>query len=490
MRLVGVLLSALCSLSPLRAPDVLHQEKTVIIERMEREDYTKARTIVEAAAGLLATDPADAVQKLSDVIANPKVARGLECRLKMKNASGGYDDPVDFFPFQARGQAYRALAKKEKSRAVELLGKAIDDLKKSFEEKRVASSEALLADALKELETAKREAQPKPPVEDPFKKLEAAVQEHLDARRYRSARDLVIGASGVSEAQKRTLIQLAETESAKLIARYLLDFRRELKTRDDLLRLSDADRTTVFLVPAGEELITASPALQWARKHRDLLFSIGRTSGATVLQAAKEATGLDERPDAEGPNPWFVPMAQLAADCLASEIRPLVRDAASAPKAKREELAAQARARFESWKAFVAGLDPAFRARHPKLDASTRALEGLLADLPVELTELARIDLDACFGPEADSKLGEILKTLSSLEARPGVLASESRRQLALLQATASALRELAAGHTEDEAAETLRRDGLDRKLRSAGVTPESSRYGPRVTKVLDLLLR
>ncbi len=481
--MIGAMKSApLFLLALLLAP----QDKPVLVGRLERSSFLNFVAACREAREMTASDPQGAVDKLGAVISHKdcKPDRS-ECRVRIADTSGGYDDPVDFYPWQLRGLAYQSLAKKEPANAVKHLAAAVEDLKYSFETRKVAASEALLAEAKRLLEDAKRAAAPKPgPADDPLKKLNALVDEHLNRDRYKAARDEVQADTRVAENEKAELLRRIQELHSSYLSRELGAFLRDFRgSWTDLSELTEGERRSRFRLPPGEQLLNSTPALDWARKHRELLVGIDKAEPAKLLAAAFEAAAI-ESPGA--PNSWFQQSAYLAAGALQSSIKGCVDRAASAPRDERLKLSGLGARSAALWKDFAAKLDPKVREAHASdLDDWGGRIERLASSFPVDLADLDAIDLDSCFGPEADAKFDEIDRRLRELSKKSG-LSRESRQRLVTMHALAVALRSLAAGRSEDEALDALRKADLDRKLAEVGdFGPEAKRYGPRVERVL-----
>ena len=471
----------------------LQDTKTIL--KASKEPYLAALRDLREAQANIESDPRAAIDKLSAIISNRKITN-IECKLRVEESSMVFE-PYDFFPIQLRGRARIALAKTSPpENAKSLLDDAIADLEKSFKEKKVAASEAFLKTAKIELERVKIELEKGK--DDPFILLNNKVEKLLPDRRFKSAAAVVKGEDGktVPEDQRQKLIEKIDEECRTYIGRQMADFRNSLEKGLGSIRTMSREefsRDFANVLPREAEMTLSTPPLDWARKHLPAFKAIKDKEAkiADVLNAALESGPLDP-PDSTEPNPWFKAVESIAHGLVEENIGQAVEDSLNKPKARRAELQAKADELNATWKGFLEKLDAKFRARHENLQFHGDSLVALIQRFPVEIPELAAIDLDKVFTGDATEELRKISEALAEIEnkvdMKPSAYAVESKQALFTKIVTATALKLLMAGKSENEAANEV---GKYRpKLREVGgATPvEKSRYGPRVEKVFNLL--
>src|SRR6185503_5896794 len=104
-----------------------------------------------------------------------------------------------------------------------------------------------------------------------------------------------------------------------------------------------------------------------------------------------------------------------------------------------------------------------------------------------ELPELASINIDECFKEDPGPALDRVESTLRGLVSQlrsKGRIAIESRQTLFTMLITASALKRLILGDSEDDVVQDLVKYQGD--LRDSGGPIDPEKYGPRVRKVFD----
>lgn len=467
----------------------LLQDPVQTVFRTEKGDYVPAVNKCKEAEGLLEGDPSGAVERLDEVLANPKI-RKVECRIRIEERPAEYTQPYAFYPYQYRGRARLALGRKAEPEAAErLLSGAVDDLKKSLD-LGVRSSETYLATAREELRKAKAATAKavEPAREDPLAKFTPVWQDLLNAFRFKTARArLESDGKALAEAQRKTLADQADAECRKYLTRQMIAFRQnlmEIKSDEDLTAMTEQDFNVSFSLPPADELTVTVPSYDWAVAALPGLKAVraGKAPGASLLSAAAAAVPLEE----QGDDRWFKVCEGVAYQSLRASLQTEVDAARDAPRSARDARRAAADALLAPWKAFYDKLDARFREREKTVVTHDRDLARTLQGFPVDLPELEKIDLEACFGgasPEAELSKAE--EQLKALESRPAV-SLESRQKLYSFRVIAAAVRGLLEGKQEDEVARELA--ALGAKLREVGGPVDAARFGPRVAAVLEKL--
>src|SRR5688572_4387265 len=253
-----------------------------------------------------------------------------------------------------------------------------------------------------------------------------------------------IGDAHASQATEDTHRQCRVFLSDRLsrFRRYLGD----LKSQSELAAMKPDDFAAVFNLPSPEELLSTTPAYDWARAHYPNLedFRSRRPSGEGLLKAVAEASALP--PDEDGGSRWFDVLESLVFRAMSDTV---LADVAAMQEATRAQRLV-AKARLESlqtkWLALLKAVDEKHRLK-------VAEHEGLIfrpmEEMPKDLAELDAVDISACLSaaqPEAELRRAE--KTLKNLEGRPGIT-RESRQKLYSLVVTAVSLRTFLAGKEE-----------------------------------------
>lgn len=462
------------------------QDQTVF--RTEKGDYPQAVRDCQAAEGLIDSDPRGAVEKLDAIITNSKI-RKIECRIRIEERPAEYSPWSLFLPYQFRGRARLNLAKKaEREAAEKFLSGAVEDFQKSVDA-GVKASEDLLKAAKAELERV-RVADPAVPV-DPLTRFTPGFQQLLRSNKFKSARAYV-DAQGkdLTDAQRKAFADECGRRSGLYLGEQIDDFRRRLArltSPRDLLEMTETAFAGLFDLPAPDELVGTDPALDWARAHSKTFAEVrsGRAGAETLLPAAAAAASIVP----EGSNPWFAVVENLAFLGTQEAIRAAADQARDAAQADRDARRARAEGLLRPWTDLAGKFDPKFLDRHPAAKVHAADLARLMDDFPVDLPALDKIDLEACFADAAPlAKLKQQEEELRALEGGKAI-ARESRRKLYAAIVTAAALRLLVEGKSEAEAAQSLQAYGP--RLKGAGGAPaDAGKYGPRIEKVFQELLK
>jgi hypothetical protein len=447
-----------------------------------------------AAGELLESDPALAREKLDAIIANTKVAEKVERVLKIEEA-GGDVGKWEFFPYQYRGRAFMKLAQKESSSAVAHLTQAVKDLEFSFTTRKLGSSRPYLDEARAALVKAKPADAPpvKPPPDpvkvDPLVKLRPEFDRLVGLKRFRSAVDyLDKEGKELKEEDRKALAADAEKRCRTYLGDQIEEFRQRLKriqTLNDLKEMTDRGFEALFDLPAPDELVAKDQAYEWARASQPAFKEVQarRANGWTLLDAAAAAVAAAP----EGANPWFDLAEALAYESLVDSVRAAVKGSLDAAKADRDKARGTADQLLKRYEAFRGKLDRKFADAHATVGAHASELARAAEGFPVDLAELDKVDLDACFGAAAPgAELVRIEEQLKALEQGGKPITKESRQRLYTALVTVSALRALLQGKSEDEAAQAA--GAWAAKLRSAGGPLDAARYGVRVEAVFKRL--
>ncbi|HEY3225810.1 MAG TPA: hypothetical protein VGK61_02300, partial [Planctomycetota bacterium] len=110
------------------------EERVQFIPRVSKDIYLNAVKELDQAVELIASEPREAVAKVTGILTNSRI-KYFECRLKIEKVVGETEERA-FFPYQVRGRARMAVAERSELQAREAaLVDAIADFKKSVEAK-------------------------------------------------------------------------------------------------------------------------------------------------------------------------------------------------------------------------------------------------------------------------------------------------------------------------------------------------------------------
>ena len=466
------------------------QDQTVF--RTEKGDYPVAIRDCQTAETLIDSDPRGAIEKLDAIINNPKI-RKIECRIRIEERPAEYSPWYLFLPYQFRGRARMNLARKSDRDAAErLFTGAADDFQKSAEA-GVKPSEDLRKAAQAEMEKLKASAAAPPdgaPPLDPLVRFTPGFQQLLRANRFKSARAFIESdGKDLTEAQRKSFADECDRRCRLYLAEQVEECRRRLvrlESLRDLTGMTDTALAALFYLPPPDELVTADPAWTWVREHVPVFREIraGKAGGEALIPAAAAAASIV--PD--GTNSWFVSVEELAFQGTRDALRAEIDPARDAPKAERDARRVQAMKILGRWQGFVEGLDKKFIERHPAVRDHASELGRMMGEFPVEIPELEQVDIETCFaGAEPLKSLKDLGERLRGMETGKTV-ARESRLKLYAAIVTAEALRLLVEGKSEDEAARDLEPFGA--KLKGLGGGVDAKKYGPRVQKIVEKLLK
>ena len=470
---------------------VAQQDMTAF--RTEKGVYLPAIKRCREAQALIDSDPFSAIEILDSIINNPKIKK-VECRLRVEERASEYTKYYLFMPYQYRGRARMNRAAKSQGEAARRhLEPAIADFERSVRA-GVTSSAGYLKTARARLAKLRVGTTPPPTVRpDPLIAFRPRWQELILQKKFKSAVDyLRISGKELTAAQRATLDEEAKSECRRLVSRALLDFRRSLaslRSEEELTNLTDRDFRDAFALPDGAELVVTDAGLDWARAHVADLKAVQskKAPGHSLLKAAMAAAPLVKK----GVNPWVRPLLLVVFNSFKTVVSSKIDAARDAPKGERTRLRGEAEVILAdlrlSTKDLAALVDKDFPARHG-MNSKIKELNELLGNFPVDLAELAQIDITACFSaPSPVAELDRVEKALRELAPRQGVTL-ESRRTLHTRIVLVGALRGLLQGKTEKEVAADLEADAA--KLKGVGGPENTATYGPRVSKVFEILFQ
>lgn len=478
MNVIALLLLAL-------APQDL---KTVV--RQEKNEYNAAVAKCREAEAMIESDPSAAVERFTEIIALPRI-RLMECALRIEQRPAEYSDPYNFLPYQYRGRARMNAARKASpENAQKLVALAIEDFAESVK-RNVAPSAELQKNAEAALAKLKADVtKPPDPVKaDPVAKFKEKWDPHMRAGRYKSAKGVIEKESeGLSEDEKKGFLQSTEQACRTQLINWASDFRFKFQQAmaNGLGQMTKEEFDLLFTLPAPDELIVTSAALDWARQYQPAFAKVQAQEAPahSLAAAAAAAAPLEEKIE----NPWFRSVEAPVFASIRNGISAEVQKAQDAVKADRDKARAAADALLKEWKGFTAKLDPKFAERHRFLADHDGQLTKLFDGFPMDLADLEKIDadLDAAFGAESpDSELAKIEQRLAGLESKSTT--RESRARLYTSRITVAALRGLFSGKTEEAVAGDLTTFG--QRLKDAGgAAGDVKKYGPRVEKVFAAL--
>jgi hypothetical protein len=478
------------------------QDRTV--QRTEKGDYYPAKKRCEEGEALIESDPKSAIEKFDEVLNNPRI-KFIECRLRIEERPSEYTSWYAFLPYQYRGRAKINLARKvDPDVALKLLTEAASDLQRSVKEgvvegnlkEGVASSDVHLKTAQAELAkvqekikaAAVKTTDPAPP-EAAIVKFRPAFKQILDDLRFKAARDFIDSdGKGLTDQERKRFRDDAESACRSYLDEQAIKLRRrmntDLRSLADLQSMSARELEAVLAVPKADDLLGTHPAIEWARRSLPSFEAVrAKKSPADVLLPVVVAAAAV---DAEGENPWFATAQTVAFQGLRESVQASVTRARDALLADRDKEKAAASGLVKKWTDVVASLDPKFREAHLEVAVNGKELSQLLLGFPVDLAEVDKANLDACFAADSpESAFAQLEQSLKGLESGKTV-SRESRRKLYHLLFTASALKALCEGKSEDAAAQEAGVYG--QRLSEAGGALDTKKFGPRMEAVYGRL--
>ena len=465
-------------------------QDTRTVVRTEKADYNAALAKYKEAEGMIDSDPAGAIERLSEILSNSKL-RVIECIIRIEQRPAEYSDPYPFLPYQSRGTARANQAKKLSGEAArKLLAAAIEDYGESVK-RNVASSADLLKAAQTRLAKL-NEDETRPPVPlkiDPVVKFREKWDPILRDGRYKTARALIDReGQDLTEEQRKGFAATVDQQCRDFLVKEVADFRPRFINAMNLgLDQKTADEFDLtFALPSPAELVVSHPAIDWARQFLPAFRDVQsqKAPASSLTAAALAAAPLEDRFE----NPWFKAVEGAVFLSLRGAISAEVDRARDAGREDRNKARAAADTDLGIWTGMTSKLDPKFVERHRFLADHERQLARLFDGFPMELADLEKIDpaLDAAFAAESpDAELSKLEETLVGLESRPN-LSRESRQRLYTARVTVVALRGLLGGKSEEAVAGDL--SVYRQKLRDAGGPGDVKKYGPRVEKVFAAL--
>lgn len=340
---------------------------------------------------------------------------------------------------------------------------------------------------------------PNPAVEDAQRnQKEAMVQytvrpgwkEMVDAKRFKSAiAYLDSKKEEMSESTYKSMCDETVSESRLYLANRMNRYRsqlNDLKSQKDLAALKVDEFAAAFQLPAPDELLSTTPAYDWARvQYGDLEdFRSRKPSGESMFKHVAAAVALPA--DDDGEQRWFDTMETLAFAAASDYVRAAAAQAMESPKAEREEHLARARAVRDRWTLAVVQAIPESSPHRKRVNEHDLRLGALLDAFPRDLPELDAIDISAALaGDSPETALRALEKQLKGFESRSG-LSKESKQKLYTMIVTVVSLRCFTQGKEEIDALGELK--GYGAKLEKVGGPTDPRAFGARVQKVFDAL--
>ncbi len=314
----------------------------------------------------------------------------------------------------------------------------------------------------------------------------------VDEHKYKAALEYIQAHKGeIGEANEKTFTDDTHRECRNYVSNVLSRLRRsiqEAKSQKDVAALKPDEFQAAFSVPPPDELISRTPAYDWAHTYAAAFedFRSRKPSGEGLLRPTAESAKLPA--DEDGEYRWFDAMETLAFAALGDALRAEVEKAQDAPRAAREEAKSRAEGLHAQWTLMYQALDPAFKPRF-RVGEHDVLLGRIRQGFPKDLEELDKVDISACLAAGSpESELQKAERTLKALDGRAGVT-RESRQRLYTMIVTTVSLRSFLQGREEADVVADLK--GYAEPLRKAGGAGADARaYGARVQSVFDALLR
>jgi len=475
--------------------------------RVEKSQYLSAVARCKEGEALIDSEPKEAILRFDAVIADARVHRLIESRLRIEEKVSEYTDRYFFLPYQYRGRAtVKLAAKSEREAAEKLLAGAIEDFQESVKkgvagttlQKGVLSSEDMLKAAKDEVQRLKASAatvKPPDPPKDPEPEFRTPFFEMLSQRRFRDAREHVDKAGAfLNEAKRKEYVARAEAECHRHVGEVLQKFADNLARTPavGIARLSSQELEATFPLPKEAEVCVKLDALDWATAFRPVLDRLRRREEALDLlfQAAAGAAPLE----AKDGLPWFRGTSDLIHQLLEPKVRQCVQSSKSAPAEERAKLHSQAVALKQRWSGLANGIPKELRDRAGYLGDRVRAFDDLISQFPISSDDIRKAgpDLEKSFeADQPDAELERIATGLTKVQSELGErLTVESRQELLTYLLVASALRQLLEAKDVEAVAgmQDLKKVGAD--LKAAGGPVDVKRFGSKVVRVLASLTK
>ncbi|HEV3028509.1 MAG TPA: hypothetical protein VG457_13105, partial [Planctomycetota bacterium] len=185
---------------------------------------------------------------------------------------------------------------------------------------------------------------------------------------------------------------------------------------------------------------------------------------------------------------WFRISGQIAFRYLEEVLMSMALQAKDAPSEQRHRFHEEAERARGKWTEMLAKYPKEFLSRNQVFEYAKR-LSTLLEEFPVEVDELEKLSLEACFqGTDSpDAALDHMISDLSKIREEHGThLPKESLRKLLTELVAATAARELLAGKKPEEVSKGL--EELGRSLAQAGGALDPQSFGPKIEKIFAAL--
>lgn len=479
---------------------VLAQE-TDSVPKNHQKAYELALSEYTAAWLNLESDPEKALQMVDRIFSMPRLNK-KDRKIVFEKPNGQLTNPIDFYPNYLRGRIRCSLAKREPENALSLYSAATVDFKTSADAGVKAAEDWLKTaraqvdrlekpKAAKLPESAPKESAAEQAFREPWFKL-------IEAHKFKAARDLIDQKGGALPSDKRKeYVRETENQCRSYVAAQVGNFVKamEVNGRPGQLRgTKPAEFNRLFELPADLELVGSYPELEWARKERPVLDGVRMSP---LRARDDEAPGLVDRLIAQmlaaeplektAENRWFKAAAQVVFRYVEEVIAALANQSKDASSPDRHRLRAAAEQVRARWSEALAKVPREFLVRN-QVAENPRRLTMLLDEFPVDVDELAKVDLDACFVTESpDSALEQVISELTKIRDEHGAkLPKEDTRKLLTNLIAATAIHDILAGKNVDEVTKGLQE--LGRSLGPVGGPLAPERFGPKIERIFSAI--
>jgi hypothetical protein len=435
----------------------------------------------ERALNQLDANPDQTLSVMDSILSNDKIQK-RECNLKIEGR-GGVARTFEFYPLQTRARACLKLADRDPKKAVELVERAVQDLKESAR-LGVKSSERMLQEARARLEALRKADAPETEAEAEFRRQWFAL---IDAGRFTEAKAHIDAQGGLlSAAQRQDYAAQTEKECRAHIQKVAHGFVAALARTPSpsaVMELTADEFKFGFPLTNPGLLVVSTPVYDWCWAVRSTLEKL-RAGQEALDDLLGHAVVAAERGDGAA----FRAIEPLCYELLAAEIDRRAVESRTAPGSRLEELRGEVDGLLASWRSFEERAQAASKrkdllkglpARDPASLAErlARRAEGL-DEIRVELEECAR-------AADPERRLAEIEKRLEAIREWER-LNLESRRSLLACRILAGALRGFLAGKSVDAVVQDLQTRGFN--IQEAGGPLEEKRFGPKIEQVFERL--